>query len=513
MLWRKSICVTSRICHFNRVTKVKKYCVMKIIIADFEIAKYGGIVAYVHDMLKAFHELGHEVDVVQLSPSSRSKAFYEKKVEEFQSGEHQRKIKFHSQQGGYEKDETVGYWFNTYYGYYLPPSNLIGVYEKDAVERWESLVNDADIILWNFMPTKSGSWDKKGVKFDFWWKFFDLPDRIKQVFLVHDAYFNIRASNISALRDKILFMGCAHLAAYHCCSEIGIPRTLLLNPRYIPDDAKMPIRMMKQRRQDFFAAHMFKSMKHMEELIAAIPYINKASKSGEDGFYSVKIAGTGIEYNYMTSPTKTKANYMCTTKRDPNLPPKLDGKQSLWDRALEYDMKYMGQMSESDVQETLRNTKFAVDPSWSDHYSKYCRTHINGFIIEAMMQGAYPVLRDYRGLTEESKADIYDPLFENIRAIVVPWDATPKEFGTALYKALEMSPKKFLKDTMHNFEVVRELFNSKKNALEIIRLCKGGQRLVKKELETGVDSDNVKRITDEIMTDFFGIELPIEWNN
>ena len=480
---------------------------MKIFIADFQIAKYGGIVHYVKDMLRAFHDLGHEVDVAQMTPASTTQKAYDKKVAEFESGEHQRKIKFHSQAGGYERDDVVGYWFNTYYGYFLPPSNRIGVYEKDAVERWKTLVEDADIILWNFMPTKSSAWDKKGVAFDFWWKFFDLPKNIKQVFLVHDAYFNVRASNVSALKKKILFMACAHLAAYQCCSEIGIPRTLLLNPRYIEDDAKMPVRLMNKRTQDFFAAHMFKSMKHMEELIAAVPYINK----GLDERMSVTIAGTGIEYNYMTSPTKTKSNYMCTLKRDPNLPKKLDGKISLWNRALKFGMDYRGQMSGGDVQKTLLNTKFAIDPSWAEHYAQYCFTHINGFIIEAMLQGAYPVLRDYRGLANVDISEIYDPLFENIRAIIIPWNATPKEFAEKLKEAMKMSPKKFLRDTKHNFELVKELFNSKKNAEEIIRLCRGGRKLVKKELDIGVDSDNVKRITKDIMEDFYGIKLPIQW--
>ena len=480
---------------------------MKIIIADFAIAKYGGIVEWVAGMLKAFKSLGHEVDVAQLTPAATTQKAYEKKVKEFESGEHQRKIKFHSQAGGYEKDTTVGYWRNNYYGYFLPPSNRIGVYELNAVKRWKELVDDADIIIWNFMPTKSSAWDKKGTKFNFWHEFFDLPSRIKQVFVSHDAYFNVRASNISALKDKILFMACAHLAAYQCCSEIGIPRTLLLNPRYIEDDAKMPVRLMNKRTQDFFAAHMFKSMKHMEELIAAVPYINK----GLDERMSVTIAGTGIEYNYMTSPTKTKSNYMCTLKRDPNLPKKLDGKISLWNRALKFGMDYRGQMSGGDVQKTLLNTKFAIDPSWAEHYAQYCFTHINGFIIEAMLQGAYPVLRDYRGLANVDISEIYDPLFENIRAIIIPWNATPKEFAEKLKEAMKMSPKKFLRDTKHNFELVKELFNSKKNAEEIIRLCRGGRKLVKKELDIGVDSDNVKRITKDIMEDFYGIKLPIQW--
>ena len=479
---------------------------MKVFIADFQIAKYGGIVEYVASMLKAFRDLGCEVDVAQMTPTSITQKAYDKKVKEFESGEHQSKIKFHSQAGGYQKDEVTGYWRNNYYGYFLPPSNRIGVYEKDAVERWKELVKDADIILWNFMPTKSSAWDKKDRKFDFWHQFFDLPSNIKQVFLVHDAYFNVRASNVSALKDKILFMGCAHLAAYQCCSEIGIPRSLLLNPRYLPDNARMPIKMKDKRGVDFFAAHMFKSMKHMEELIACVPYLNK----GTNEPHGVVIAGTGIEYNYMTSPDKTKANYMCTCKRDPDLPKKLDGQISLWNRAVKYGMEYRGQMSGTDVIETLKNTKFAIDPSWAEHYANYCNTHINGFIIEAMLCGAYPVLRDYRGLVKNAE-EIYDPLFEEIKAIIIPWDATPKQFAQALKKGMAMDQKKFLKDTKHNFDIVQELFNAKKNAAEIIRLCNGGTKLVKKELECGVDSENVKRITDDIMEQFYGIELPIEW--
>lgn len=479
---------------------------MKIFIADFNISQYGGIIGYVASMLKAFRDLGHEVDVATMTPSSITQNAYDKKVREFESGEFQRKIKFGSQSGGYEKDEVTGYWRNNYYGYFLPPSNRIGVYEKDSVERWKKLVGDADIILWNFMPTKTSAWEKKGVKFDFWEKFFDLPSNIKQIFLVHDAYFNVRASNVSALKDKILFLACAHLAAYQCCSEIGIPRTLLLNPRYLPKNAKMPIKMMNKRTDDFFAAHVFKSMKHMEELIAAVPYLQKGEEK-----YKVKISGTGIEYYYMNSETKVKSNYMCTLKRDPDLPEKLDGKISLWKRAEKFGMEYTGNLPVGEVIETLKNTKFAIDPSWAEHYAQYCRTHINGFIIEAMLSGAYPVLRDYRGLGKTDSEKIYDPLFENIKAIIIPWDATPKQFANALKKAMQMSPAKFLKDTQHNFELVYELFNATKNAEEIIRLAKGGKKLISKELEKGKDSENVKRITKEIMEDFYGIELPIEW--
>ena len=478
---------------------------MKIFIADFVIAKYGGIVEHVSAKAKALKALGHEVDLVQFTAASTTQRTYDKKVAELKSGSFQTKLKINSQNGGYEFDEATGYWKNNYYGFFLPPSNRIGVYEKGAVERWKKMAEDVDLIIWNFAPTKSSEWERKdGSKFNFWWQFFDLPSTTAQMFVVHDAYFDVRASNISALKDKIWFLECAHVAAYGCCENIGIPRTLLLNPRYIDDDARMPVRAMGARKIDFFAAHIFKSMKHVDDLIRSIPHLNYGSKQ-----YSVRIAGSGIEQAYMVAETKCKEPYKVSQKRDPDINASYYG-QRIWDVGEEYGMEYVGQISGEAVRENLLNAKFAVDPSWAEHYANYCRTHINGFIIEAMLCGCYPVLRDYRGLIKGGK-EIYDPLFESINAVIIPWNATPCQFADALQKAAAMNPAKYLKDTRENFALVKELFNAKNNMEEVLKLVRGGRKRIKQELECGQDSETVRRVTIDIMEDFYGIELPIEW--
>ena len=476
---------------------------MRILIADFEIAKYGGIVEHVTAKVKALKALGHVVDIAQLSAAATTQKTYDNKVKKFEDGTFSEGLKVNSQNGGYEYDEATGYWKNNYYGFFLPPSNRIGVFEKNALERWHNLVENFDLIMWNFMPTKSSAWGKGD--FSFCLKFYDLPtDKIKQIFIAHDAYFDVRASNVTALREKILFIECAHIAAYRCCEHLGIPRTLLLNPRYLEEGARMPIKMMQKREIDFFAAHIFKSMKHVDDLIRAVPHFNRKSE------YSVQIAGSGIEQAYMVAPTKCKEPYKVSRKRDPDIDSEYLG-QKIWDVAEQYGMEYLGQISSEEVNRKLRNAKFAIDPSWAAHYSQYCRTHINGFIIEAMLNGCYPVLRDYRGLMKGVDEDLYDPLFENINAIIIPWNATPKEFAKALKKAERMSPAKYLKDTRENFALVHELFNAKNNMKEVIRLVKGGKKLVNKELEKGKDSPTVKKITKEIMEDFYHIDLPIEW--
>lgn len=476
---------------------------MKIIIADFEIAKYGGIVEHVTAKVKALKELGHDVDIVQLSSSSTTQKFYDKKVSELRSGGFGSKLRVNSQNGGYELDEATGYWKNNYYGFLLPPSNKVGVFEADALDKWHKIVNDVDLIIWNFMPTKSSIWEKPNCDFNFWWKFYDLPsDKTKQIFIVHDAYFDVRASNVSALKEKILFLECAHIAAYRCCENIGIPRILLLNPRHFSEDS-MPIVKKSERKNDFFAAHIFKSMKHVDDLIRAVPHLNNSDKR-----FSVNIAGSGIEQAYMVAPEKCKEPYKVSVKRDPDIDKKYYGSK-IWEVAEEFGMQYFGQISTKAVNENLLNSKFAVDPSWAEHYANYCKTHINGFIIEAVLNGCYPVLRDYSGLIKDN--EVKDPLFDSLKAIIIPWDATPKQFAEKMREAMRMTDEQYLKDTKRNYKLIYNLFNAKKNMEEVIRLVEGGEKVVNKELEIGKNSKQVNSITKEIMTDFFNIELPIEW--
>ncbi len=43
---------------------------MNILIADFEIAKYGGIIEHVTAKVRALKSMGHHVDIAQLSVAS-----------------------------------------------------------------------------------------------------------------------------------------------------------------------------------------------------------------------------------------------------------------------------------------------------------------------------------------------------------------------------------------------------------------------------------------------------------
>lgn len=470
---------------------------LKIRICTFDIAKYGGIVKNVESRVQAFKEMGHDVDIIFLTYNKSIPAgSYEKKLAELESGDFQSKQDNRSQAGGYTKSEVTGYWRNSYYGWILPPyTNRIPIFADNALELWHKAMEGVDLVFWSFTPTKT----KEAKGLDFWPKFFDLPSSVKQVMAVHDGYFDIRNSWIRYLEDKITLLDCVHLSAYNCCENFAIPRQLNFASRYIPE--KLHLTPMTKRPVDFFAAHVFKSMKKMEDLLALMPHLDKGS--------SMWIGGSGIELYYMTTTdeSKFKPRYTVSKNTDPDCD-EADIGMSLWQRALKYGMEHMGFMSNEDVYMVQKNAKFSIDPSFSKHYAQYSNTHLNGFTIEAIINGSYPVLRDTRGLIEP-KCEIDDIIRDELRAIYVPWDVTPKQFAGYLNEALKMKNSQYLRDVQHNFELAKLLFDPVKNMKRVIDNSMNDKKLSK--LLIGKNSDEVLKESEKMMTEFFGCHVPINW--
>lgn len=469
---------------------------MKIRFVHFDIAKYGGIVEEIENRMQSFKDLGHDVDIVRLTYNKDENLNrYNKQVADLESGKYFEGLKHDSQRGGMEKAEVSGYWKNSYYGWILPPyTNRIPVFNPKGLEMWYEAMEDVDLVFWSFMPTKNGS--SEG--FDTWFKYFDLPESTKQVFIVHDGYFDIRSSWITALKDKIMFLECVHLAAFHSCANIGIPRRLGVSPRMFPEFMHENIK--EDREIDFFSAHIFKSMKRMDELIRAIPHVDTEMN------HTTIVGGADIEYNYMTSEKKVKDCYLASIKRDPQLSPDDVGRK-IWDMALESGMDYQGLLPKAKMNEYYQNSKFFIDPSWSKHYAQYNRTNINSSLIEAVINGCYPVIRDYSGL-EKKKLYEEDELFNKLNAIVIPWDATPIEFAQALTDAVcHIDDEQYYLETAHNFEVLKEYSGAIANAEATLKIIDGDPL----DLEIGEDSEVVLLQTFDIMENFFGIELPIQW--
>jgi len=461
---------------------------MKIKFVTFSIAKYGGIIGHIETKFEALKNQGHEVDIIILDyKKTLNTAGYEKKVRSMEDGSFQEKLEIKSQNGGYTKSDITGYWSNPYYGWLLEPYvNIIPCLDKDSLELWYASVDDCDLLIWSFIPTKTS--DAKG--FNWWHLYFDLPKRIKQVLTIHDGYYDLRNTWTNLLKNKISFFECVHITSYNACEVFDIPRMLSLDSRKIPD--KLPYVPLEQKSVDFFSAHIWKSMKRMDEFLLAIPYLHHE--------HITLVAGSGIELYYMMTEDKAKqkASYTVSKKTDPDCIDEHIG-MSIFKRAEDYGMEFLGLIDTENVNYLLKNSKFAVDPSFCTHYAKYVNTHLNGFIIEAIVNGCYPILRNYR--KDEIENDF---IFQNLRAIYIPYEATPKEFARYLNDALKIRPKQYEEDIRHNFELAKSILNPEINMKNLIEVA--GSRKMISELEIGKSNKKLRDNADSIMKDFFKYE-------
>ena len=466
---------------------------MKIRFVTFSIAKYGGIIKHIETKFESLKKMGHDVDIIILDyKKTLSLNGYNKKIKDLENGIFQDKLDIKSQNGGYIKSDITGYWYNPYYGWLLKPNdNILPCLDEKSLDRWKELVSDCDLLIWSFIPTKTS--EAKG--FNWWHKYFELPDNVKQVLTIHDGYYDLRNSWTNLLKEKISFFECVHITSYNACEVFDIPRLLNLDSRKIPN--KLKVKSFDDKSVDFFAAHIFKSMKRMEEFIAAVPHIKKG--------HSTMIAGSGIELYYMMTEdeSKQKPKYTTSKKTDPDCKDSDIG-LSLFKRAENYGMEFLGLIDNDNVNFLLKNSKFAVDPSFCTHYAKYVNTHLNGFIIEAIVNGCYPILRNYRKDEVEN-----DFIFQELRAIYIPYDVSPKEFAKYLNDALKMDKKKYLRDIIHNFNLAKEILNPDSNMSEIVRLIEKPKRI--KNLEVGQSNSKINNDAMKVMNDWFKYDELPEW--
>ena len=464
----------------------------KIRFVTFALAKYGGIISHIEAKYKAFKDLGHDVDIIVLDYiKDIPKNQFTNKLEKLESGKFQESLDIKSQNGGYSKSEVTGYWSNPYYGWLLPDTNRIPCLNPNSVDKFKEAVKDVDLIIWSFVPTKTS--EAKG--FNWWHKYFELPKKTRQILSVHDGYYDLRNSWSNLLKNKIELLECVHITSLNACNVFDIPRTLSLDSRYVSEKNFDNITYPKDREFDFVAAHIFKSMKRMEDLVAAVPYVDSES---------ILVAGSGIELYYMMTDNeeKQKPKYTVSLKTDPDALNSDIGK-SLWKRAEENGMTYLGIIENETVNDLLLNSKFAIDPSFCTHYAKYVNTHLNGFIIEAIVNGCYPILRNYR--KDRVKNDF---IFQRLNAIYIPYDATPKEFGKYLNEALKMSEDKYLEGVYNNMELAMEILNPKRNMKKLLNTVFKGKT---DDVLKGESNDKIKSDAEKIMFDFFKYEKLPDW--
>jgi hypothetical protein len=186
------------------------------------------------------------------------------------------------------------------------------------------------------------------------------------------------------------------------------------------------------------------------------------------------LAGKGIDYYYLTSVDKCKW-------------------PGIWDAAVAHGMDYLGVITNEYRDAWLRRVTCLVDPSWSNKYSQI-GGHFNRVVVDAIIQGALPVVRP---LGISTNLDGRGELFvagEN--CVAIPQHCDSYEYGQYLTAACEL-PYREYKRIMSNAIELLPMFDRRWVAQQVLTLSRGVHQ------QLGVTTPEVEKAAEDAHYDFF----------
>ena len=427
---------------------------MKILSVVHDFNNFGGIIAHTEQLIAGFKDLGHTADFVYLrSTKSGGKMAV-------------------TDDTGFEIGEGTGVPVHQGKGWRCDYLSFIN---EDDVDTFIKKANSYDVVIWqSIFGFKNQESEKKQD-----WVRMIRNVKAKQIVIVHDGNLRKNYPWIHHLREHITALACVHPSAYNQAEAMEIPRALIVNPQKIID---LPNVSFGKRKDVVFSLQTFKRWKRVDDLVAAVPYING----------KVVIAGDGIERAYMASKDKCKPEYYCTKDRDSDASDDMVG-NPIWANAEAAGMKYIGFVSEAKRDEILSKVKFLLDPSWSKTYGE----HFNRVVVDAMKQGVVPIARNLGISDNETGVGFFKP---NENYLMIPWNATPKEFGDMINTWMNMSEEQYMKIVNNNWELIQQ-FDRKVVASKYIALAKGSL-----ETKTGKYLSSLDDTIDNVWNKHFGFD-------
>lgn len=398
---------------------------MKILTVVHDFNNFGGIISHTEQLIAGFKDLGHETGFVYLRATKTGGKFSEDYDRE-----------------GYDVGVGTGIPVHQGKGW---RGEYLSFLNDDDVNKFVKLANSYDIVIWQSI---FGFKCQDSIGKQSWLKMF-TDVNAKHIIIVHDGNLRKNYPWIHHLREHIAGLACVHPSALNQAGSLDIPRALIVNPQ---DISRAKKNEFSKRKDSIFSLQTFKRWKRVDDLVAAVPYID-----GE-----VIVAGDGIERAYMASKDKCKPEYYCTLDRDPQATSELVGKP-IWQNALNDTMSYIGFVSEEKRDEILSEVKFLLDPSWSRTYGE----HFNRVVIDAMIQGVVPIARNLGVSDNEEGIGLLKP---GKNYLMIPWNATPKQFGDLCNQYLNLTEDEYNEIVNHNLEFIK-LFDRKEIAKQYVDLA------------------------------------------
>lgn len=419
----------------------------------YPISQLGGIINHTENLIYGLQELGHEVDMARVIPATKYSGGGRHQYDKFQQGA---LYPLHQLRGWiFPKEKTFPYR---------------GSYNKTL---WKKFASKFDAIIWQ-IPVPGLR--KEYIGDTEWLELYDTG--AINIAMVHDPHFQKRNAHFINVSEWFKGIVCVHTAAFKN-TRIDIPKVMILNPHYIPNE--LDVLEYKDRKKGFIAAHYFKKIKRMDDLVKAIPFMDKGLKK--------ILAGDGIEYHYMVSKTKMKKCY-----RNP------ETGRPIWDEAVDNGLKYLGMIHTDKRDFYLANLRTSVDPSWHEGFAKYGAV-FNRSPIESIIQGCIVCAV---GLGISGSADGNGVMWKaNENYICIPHTSSPQDFAQIVDWANNLSNNDATTIQDNAFELIDQ-FDRKVVAQQFIDFIKGNGGGYYGKRTIGKINDSVRQNADRIMSRHFG---------
>jgi len=448
---------------------------MKIMVAMHVFNNFGGILNHNEQLIAGLKDLGHDVTFAYLKTTTKPNYSVDTSM---RSDAHA---------DGYELGEGTGLPLHQGNGYVSP---YYSIKDKDSIAKFVKEANKHDILIWqSIFGFKQSATEK-----DKSWLPMIEDVTAKQIAVIHDGNLKKLYSWIHRVTPHLAGLACVHPAAMKQADFMPVPRNMILNPQDVSEVEPVPF---TDRVNKLLAPQTFKRWKRVDDLVAAVPYIEGR----------VYIAGDGMERAYMASEEKCKPEYYCTKELDPDATEDRLGKR-IWQNALDTKkMAYLGFITGADRDKILNTSKFLLDPSWSLTYGE----HFNRSIVDAMRVGCVPIARNY-GISDNPMGcgTLFLP---GKNYFMIPHDVTPKQFGGFVNQYFNVSEEMYLDIVDANKEVIKN-FDRRKIAQQFINLALGKKDSgYYDKAETGrlnIDNNVAQKTGDKIWDEHFEVPSSLD---
>ncbi len=420
---------------------------MKILITTYKIQDFGGIINYNETLAKGLKDLGHEVDSLMFKNKGRSGV---------------QKSSNHTGEAGWEFGEGLNVWMHQKSGW----QGLEELNYTTDIGLWEYKVRDYDLIIHSISvptATKQTNMDSD------WIQIYD--HNTPQVCIIHDGNIQKLYPHLHFIKHKLMGLVCVHDSAFNSCEVMEVNRMLIPNPHNITKEWSHTMPPW-DRSNTVTSVQTFKRCKRADKFVRMVPHLFEKNNA--------VLCGTGIEYCYMTSEKKVKADYL-----EP------DGSR-IWENAVKAGMDYRGVVNSDERTELFATSKLFLDFSFSKTHNSHGSV-FNRTMVEAMIQGCVPVMSD---LTMQNNS-----LFkEGINYVSIPFDAAPEEHAKRLNDLMDNEELLFTIQC-NNIEI-QDQFDRASIAQKIINLGMG------KDIDQthfGFATDKFKNDAARKLTHFTGI--------